>query len=119
MSSRPDSPDPAASAMPEAPAPKPRRTTSLLRAVGTYPTRQKQLLLSEMVQVNGFMPLLMKQRNRQRWSGEDKAELAAQLKRLSQLSPYLMLVSMPGGFLMLPALAWWLDRRRSRGPSAR
>lgn len=119
MPSRPDSPDSPATVMPDAPRAKPRRPTSLLRAVGSYTTRQKQLLLSEMVQVNGFMPLLMKQRNRQRWSGEDKAELAAHLKRLSQLSPYLMLISMPGGFLMLPALAWWLDRRRSRGPSAR
>jgi hypothetical protein len=36
------------------------------------------------------------------------------MKRLSRLSPYLVVVVMPGGFFMLPALAWWLDRRRSR-----
>ena len=90
------------------------RTMSLFRALGARTAREKQFLLNEMVQVKGLMPLLMKQRNRQRWTPEDKAELAVHLKRLSRLSPYLVLVIMPGGFFMLPALAWWLDRRRNR-----
>lgn len=85
---------------------------SLLRSLNELTTRERQFLLSEITQIKGLMPLLMKQRNRQRWSVEDKAELARHLKRLSQLSPYLVVVVMPGGFFMLPALAWWLDRRR-------
>lgn len=60
----------------------------------------------------------MKQRNKQRWTSEDKAELALHLKRLSDLSPYLIVVAMPCGLLMLPALAWWLDRRRNRSARA-
>ena len=87
---------------------------SALRAFGSYSAREKDYLLSEMVQVKGLMPLLMKQRNKQRWTPEDKAELASHLRRLSRLSPYLVVVVMPCGFLMLPALAWWLDRRRNR-----
>jgi hypothetical protein len=32
-----------------------------------------------------------------------------------------VVLALPGGLLMLPALAWWLDRRRNRnraGPAA-
>ena len=93
------------------------RTISVLRTVSAYTVREKEYLLREILQVKGLMPLLMKPRNRQRWSAEDKAELVQHLKRLSSLSPYLVVVVMPGGFLMLPALAWWLDRRRNRGAS--
>ena len=42
------------------------------------------------------------------------AEIRAHLKRLSKLSPYLVVIVMPGGFAVLPLLAWWLDRRRNR-----
>ncbi len=97
-------------------APKPigPGTWGLLRSLGAFTAREKQHLMNEMVQVKGLMPLLMKQRNHQSWTPEDKAELAAHMKRLSRLSPYLVVVVMPGGFFMLPALAWWLDRRRTR-----
>lgn len=76
--------------------------------------RERKRLLAEMVQVKGLMPLLMKPRNQMNWSTEDCAELRVHLKRLSNLSPYLVVIVMPGGFAMLPALAWWLDRRRNR-----
>ena len=103
-------------------APKPigPGTWGLLRSLGAVTAREKQHLVSEMVQVKGLMPLLMKQRNHRSWTPEDKAELAVHMKRLSRLSPYLVVVVMPCGFLMLPALAWWLDRRRNRNrtPSA-
>ena len=77
--------------------------------------RQKRYLLAEMVQVKGLLPLLMKPRNRQKWSREDKQELARHMKRMAQLSPYIAVIVLPGGFAMLPVLAWWLDRRRVRG----
>ena len=56
----------------------------------------------------------MKPRNNQPWNAADKAKLSVHLKRLSQLSPYLVLVMLPGGFFLLPVLSWWLDRRRNR-----
>jgi hypothetical protein len=82
--------------------------------MGDLTAREKRRLIAEISQIRGMMPLLMKQRNRQRWSPEDKAEIAQHLKRLSRISPYLMVLLMPGGLAMLPALAWWLDRRRAR-----
>ena len=76
--------------------------------------RERKFVLSELVQVKGLMPVLMKRRNKQRWSPEDLAEIRAHLQRISKLSPYLVVIVMPGGFAMLPILAWWLDRRRNR-----
>jgi len=76
--------------------------------------RERKFILSELVQVKGLMPVLMKRRNKQKWSPEDIAEIRAHMQRLSKLSPYLVVIVMPGGFAILPILAWWLDRRRNR-----
>ena len=80
--------------------------------------RERRAMLAEMMQVRGLMPLLMKRRNHMEWSREDLAELRGHLHRLSHLSPYLVVIVMPGGFAMLPILAWWLDRRRQRRPGS-
>lgn len=74
--------------------------------------RQKRHILSEFVQVKGLMPLLMKPRNKQQWTPQDRRELILHLKRLSRVSTYIVLLLMPGGFAMMPVMAWWLDRRR-------
>ena len=94
------------------------RTVSVAayRSVRDLTEREKRHLLSEIIQVKGLMPLLMKPRNKQRWTAEDRAELSVHLRRLSNISPYLIVLALPGSFLMLPALAWWLDRRRNRKP---
>ncbi len=63
-----------------------------------------------------LMPLLMKQRDGYRWSDADRREIRRHLRNLASLSPYLVLFVSPGGFLALPVLAWWLDRRRQKGP---
>ena len=78
--------------------------------------REKRFLLDQILQTKGLMPILMKPRNQQRWTAADRAELAQHLRRLSRLSPYLIVLVMPGGFFVMPALAWWLDRRRNRAP---
>jgi hypothetical protein len=74
--------------------------------------REKKYVLGEVVQVTGLMPLLMKPRNHQKWTREDKRQIVEHLRRLSMVSPYLAVMVMPGSFVVLPALAWWLDRRR-------
>ena len=84
------------------------------RSIRDLTGREKKHLLSEILQVRGLMPLLMKPRNKQLWTPEDKEELRVHLRRLSDISPYLIVLALPGSFLMLPALAWWLDRRRNR-----
>ena len=76
--------------------------------------REKEHVLSEMLQIKGLVPLLMKPRNRLQWTIEDRAELKQQMQRIVRLSPYLAIIALPGSFLLLPALAWWLDRRRNR-----
>lgn len=81
--------------------------------------RERKFLLAEIVQVKGLMPLLMKPRNKQRWSTEDKAELRDHLRRLSHISPYIAIMILPGSIFMLPILAWWLDRRRKGAPEQR
>ena len=77
--------------------------------------RERKFLLAEMGQVRGLIPVLMRRRNKQRWTPEELAEIRAHLRRLSKLAPYLVVIVMPGGFAVLPVLAWWLDRRRNRG----
>jgi hypothetical protein len=95
------------------------RFKSGFRYVWDLQARERKFLLSEIVQVKGLMPLLMKPRNKQRWSTEDKAELRDHLRRLSHISPYIAVMILPGSFLMLPLLAWWLDRRRKGAPEQR
>ena len=74
--------------------------------------RERKELLAEIVKVRGLMPLLMKPRNSERWTDAERAALQDQLRALAHLSPYLMLLLLPGSFVALPLLAWWLDRRR-------
>ncbi|MEK7221627.1 MAG: hypothetical protein AAB274_04305 [Nitrospirota bacterium] len=88
------------------------RFTGAVSYVWELQERERKRILAEAVQVKGLMPLLMKPRNKQRWTREDRAELRAHVRRLSDLSPYLVLVVLPGAPLTLPLLAWWLDRRR-------
>lgn len=76
--------------------------------------RERRYMLAEVVKVGGLMPLLMKPRNKQKWSAQDKRELMQHLRHLRQVSPYIAVIVLPGGFAALPVLAWWLDRRRAR-----
>ena len=76
--------------------------------------RERTRLSDEMREIGGLMPLLMKQRNGYRWSREDRREIKEHLHHLMNISPYLTLFVMPGGFVVLPFLAWWLDRRRQK-----
>ena len=74
--------------------------------------RQANDLLADILRMRGLMPLLMKHRNGGNWTPREKAELLAQLRTLSRISPCLLFLLLPGSALLLPAYAWWLDRRR-------
>ncbi|MFH1603990.1 MAG: hypothetical protein ABIH03_08790 [Pseudomonadota bacterium] len=88
------------------------RKLVIVQSVMDLMDRERRYVLAEVVQVTGLMPLLMKPRNRQKWTSEDKRRIVTHLRRLSMVSPYLAVMVMPGSFVILPALAWWLDRRR-------
>lgn len=74
--------------------------------------RERKQIVAQAIRVRGLMPLLMKPRNGNHWTRAERAELQEQLRALRKLSPYLLVLALPGSFLMLPMLAWWLDRRR-------
>ena len=75
-------------------------------------SRERVRLWDEMTQMRGLLPLLMKQRNGYRWTELDRKRIKVHLHKLVELSPYMVLFVAPGGFIVLPVLAWWLDRGR-------
>jgi len=75
-------------------------------------SREKRRLRDELAMMKGAWPLLMKQRRGGKWTPEDKAELSAMVKSASRVSPYLFIWALPGSVLLLPFLAWYLDKRR-------
>ena len=74
--------------------------------------RERQAITFELDKIKGLMPLLMKRRNGMEWTASERDELIHQLEALAHLSPYLFLLALPGSFVFLPLLAWWIDRRR-------
>ncbi|MDO8890950.1 MAG: hypothetical protein Q8K43_11480 [Sulfurimicrobium sp.] len=57
----------------------------------------------------------MKQRNGMHWTSQDRRLIRKQMRSLARLSPYAAALLLPGGLLLLPLFAWWLDRRRLKG----
>ncbi len=84
----------------------------VLRKVLAAQQRERLHILAATTRIRGLMPLLMKRRNGSRWTRAERAELLEQLRALMHLSPYLLVLALPGSFVLLPVLAWWLDRRR-------
>lgn len=74
--------------------------------------RERTQLREEVTRTRGLMPLLMKQRNGYRWTDDDRRNIREHLRHLARISPYIILLAVPGGLLLLPIMAWWLDRRR-------
>lgn len=89
------------------------QTTLIGRLLGAQ-QRERTFVLQEVLKVKGLMPLLMKQRNGDRWTPEERRQLLDNMRALTRLSPYLITMAVPGSLLILPLLAWWLDRRRGR-----
>jgi len=77
-------------------------------------SREQDRLRAEMFRIKGLLPLLMKQRNGSRWTPAERVQLQAHLRSLTSLSPYLLALLAPGSFVLVPVLAWWLDRRRKK-----
>jgi len=90
--------------------------TTVLKPLIDLQEREKHRLRGEVLQIRGLMPLLMKPRNNEPWSQADREEILRYMRQLSTLSPYLILLVLPGSFILLPLLAWWLDRRRTLRP---
>lgn len=77
--------------------------------------RSKELILGDARAMQGFMDLLMKQRNTgSRWTKDEKVQLRRYIGRLASYVPILFVFLLPGGFVLIPLLAEILDRRRHR-----
>jgi hypothetical protein len=78
----------------------------------------KKMVLDQVTTVEGLMRLLMKERNGVPWTPDDKTQLCGHLRTLAASLPALAVFSLPGGALLLPALAWLVDRRKKKRPGA-
>src|SRR5262245_60283466 len=90
------------------------RLRHMMRNVRALHDRERLRVRAEIQRIPGLMALLMKPRNGERWSAEDRAVLRKQLRGLGVLGLYVATLAIPGTALTLPLLAWWLDRRRVR-----
>jgi len=76
--------------------------------------KNADLIRNEAAHLNGFMKLLMKERNTgERWTGDDKALLRNYLRRLALYVPALTIFALPFGLFLIPLLAEVLDRRKA------
>jgi hypothetical protein len=70
--------------------------------------------------IESLVAVLMKRRNGQPWTREERAFLRAELAAMARYVPALLLFLLPGSVVLLPLYAWLLDRRRgAREESAR
>lgn len=76
--------------------------------------REKHRFREELAHIRGAWPLLMKQRKGGTWTLEDKVRLKAMVRSASSVSPYLCIWAIPGSMVLLPFLAWFLDRQRKK-----
>ena len=90
-----------------------RAWATRLRATMQGPVqRERDRIRAELRGVNGLLQLIMRERNGARWTPEERTLLFHHLRQAASLSPYLIIVLAPGSMMLLPGVAWWLDRRR-------
>ena len=80
-------------------------------------SRHRSEILAGVLQCEELMPLLMKQRNGRSWTAHDRTQIHTGLKVLADASVLLIIFLMPGSLVLLPLLAWWLDRRKQKRPA--
>ncbi len=85
---------------------------------GKVLSRARAAMLFHVSQAQGLMHLLKKSRNGMSWSKEDKIALRRHLNHLAKALPAFGIFSLPGGLLIMPLLATFLERRKLRGRAA-
>ena len=74
---------------------------------------QREFILTNVLEVQGLMRLLMKPQNSGLpWSRDEVGRIRAHLKTLARLIPALVVFLLPGGLLLLSVLSEVLDRRQ-------
>ena len=75
--------------------------------------RELSLLAREIMLVRGLLPLLARPRE-DGWTAHDKAQLRSHLWRMLRISCCMVLLVLPGSFLLLPLIAEGRQWRRER-----
>ena len=89
-----------------------RAVTGRLRDALQGPWQRERQRIRAELGAQGLLPLLMKGRNGARWTADERIRIWHHLRQLASLSPYLIVLLAPGSMVLLPIVAWWLDRRR-------
>ncbi len=77
-------------------------------------SREKSRLKREMATMKGSVVWLVQQRRQGNWTADERAHLRDVMRSASSVSPYLFIWVVPGSMLILPFMAWFLDRQRKR-----
>ncbi|WP_240965001.1 hypothetical protein [Acidovorax sp. SRB_24] len=75
-------------------------------------SREKTRLSRDMATLKGSVVWLVRQRRKGHWSAHERAHLREAMRTASSVSPYLLIWVVPGSMVLLPFLAWFMDRRR-------
>ena len=75
-------------------------------------------LRGEAGRIQGLIAVLMKPRNGVAWTREDREFLGREFRRLGRAAPAFIIFLLPGGVLLLPLYAWFLDARREARSAA-
>ena len=81
--------------------------------------REKTGLRQEVATMKGSVVWLLRQRRQGQWSSQERTQLRQVMRSASSVSPYLVIWVIPGSLLLLPFLAWFIDRRRSQRAQAK
>jgi hypothetical protein len=77
-------------------------------------SREKSRLKREMATMKGSVAWLVQQRRQGNWTAAERAHLRDVMRSASSVSPYLFIWVIPGSMLLLPFMAWFLDKQRKR-----
>lgn len=75
--------------------------------------REQSRFRKELATMRGSVMWLLRQRRQGRWSAEERERLRGVMRSASSVSPYLLVWAVPGSLLLLPFMAWFIDRRRT------
>lgn len=75
--------------------------------------REQSRFRKELATMRGSVMWLLRQRRQGRWSAEERERLRGVMRSASSVSPYLLIWAVPGSLLLLPFMAWFIDRRRT------
>jgi hypothetical protein len=77
-------------------------------------SREKTRIQRELGTLKGSAVWLVQQRRQGHWSAEERVRMRSMMRSASSVSPYLLVWVIPGSMLVLPLMAWYLDKQRKR-----